>query len=58
MDDEPDPNLEMRVRTKVMDVQSLLGSGVGTAALKKADGYLDDLLTTLRADSNSETGGA
>ena len=58
MDDERDPDLEMRVRTKVMDVQSLLGSGVKAATLEKADGHLDGLLTTLRADSNLETGGS
>lgn len=58
MDDEPVPGLEMRVRTKVMDVQSLLGDGVGTATLEKADRKLDDLLTILRANLNSETGGA
>ncbi len=61
MDDEFEPDLEMRVRMKVMDVQALLVSGVALTTLAEVDRRLDGLLNVLRAgttDSTEKNGGA
>ncbi len=61
MDDEFDQDVDIRMRAKVMHVQSLLVSGVAAVTLSEVDSRLDGLQNVLRTgagDSTEKNGGA